>query len=84
MENFELKFLESTKLDKDFSLEVYNLWKKIEAGDPNVELVEMREGKAIRVESDQQEKKIIWTYALGGCIACVVFAEQADGTRHAI
>ena len=71
-------------LGKDFSLEVYNLWERIRANDPNVELVEMREGKAIKVKSDQQEKKIIWTYALGGCITSVVFVEQADGTRHAI
>ena len=83
----QLSFEESAELQglsgKDFSEEVYNFWKKVEANDPNVELVGMREGKIIKVEGDQQEK-IIWTYALGGCIACVIFTEHADGTRQAV
>lgn len=66
-----------------FSPEVISLWDKVEAGDPNVEQVEMSQGKAIEV-SPKDNEKIIWTFGLAGCYACLLFTEHPDGTRNAV
>ena len=66
-----------------FSPEVISLWDKVEAGDPNVEQVEMSQGKAIEVSPEDNEK-IIWTFGLAGCYACLLFTEHPDGTRNAV
>ena len=68
---------------KQFSPEINALWDRVEAGDPNVELVEMSQGGAVEVTPTDAEK-IIWTYGLGGCYGCLLFTEHPDGTRNAI
>jgi len=30
------------------------------------------------------QEKIIWTYGLAGCFACLVYTEHPDGTRNAV
>ena len=66
-----------------FSPEVNYLWDRVEAGDSNVEQVDMSQGKAIKVSPGDKEKRI-WTFGLGGCYACLVFTEHPDGTRNAV
>jgi hypothetical protein len=43
----------------------------------------MSQGKAIEVSPEDNEK-IIWTFGLAGCYACLVFTEHPDGTRNAV
>jgi|GEM_PF-1623804 len=66
-----------------FSPEVNALWDRVEAGDPNVLQIGMSQNGAVEVSPDDPEK-IIWTYGLGGCYACLLFSEHPDGTRNAI
>ena len=68
---------------KQFSPEVNSLWDRVEKGDLNVKQVAMNQGKALEVFPGDDEK-IIWTYGLGGCYACLVFTEHPDGTRNAV
>jgi hypothetical protein len=62
---------------------VQNLWERVEANDPNVEQVDMGNGKSIEVAPTDNEK-VIWTFGLGGCYGSVVFTENEDGTRDCV
>ena len=77
------KYFQRKNQHEKFSPEVNYLWDRVEAGDRNVEQVDMSQGKALEV-SPADDEKIIWTYGLGGCYACLVFTEHPDGTRNAV
>ncbi len=75
---YQLKFRQ-----KNNTPAVVRLWERVEANDPNVEQVDMGNGKLVEV-SPTEEEKIIGTFGLNGCYACVVFTEYEDGTRNCV
>lgn len=66
---------------KNYSPEVIGLWERVEANDPNVVKVDMDSGSSVEVQPADEQEKIIWTSALGGCYGVVVFTEHQNGKR---
>ena len=60
---------------------IQELWERVEANDPNVEQVDMSNGKSLEITPTDEKEKAIWTFGLGGCYGSVVFTEHEDGTR---
>lgn len=84
-EKKELKRLNQLKFQQEKnSLEVQDLWKRVEANDLNVEQVSMNQGKSVEVLPTDKDEKVIWTYGLEECFGTLVFSEEKNGKKTAI
>lgn len=72
------------KREKTMSPELQRLWKRVEANDPNVVLVDMNQENLVEVLPDDEDEKVIFTYGLGSCFGILVFCEDEGGRKIAI
>ena len=69
---------------ESMSYELQKLWERTEANDPNVVQVSMNNGKLVKVQLNDEQEKVIWTYGLGGCFGLLVFSEDKNECKIAI
>ena len=67
---------------ESFSDETLEVLDRYTEGDPNVEVVMMNDGKAVKIGPEENEERVILTLGLKGCYGTGIFVELEDGTRH--
>jgi len=84
-EKDELEILDQlSSINEKSSPAIKQLWERTKANDPYVEQVSMSDGKVVEVGPTEEAEKIIWTFALAGCVGAVVFTENEGGARNCV